>query len=85
MKDKICKRTTRKITDDIEEEYELRVENGAYTILCTEYNKKKNETAYEKAESITKSKRFAKRLYRLLVKNKACIGTINDIISDQMC
>ena len=85
MKNKICKTKTRKITYDIKEEYELLLENGAYGIVCTEYNKIESNIRKEEVKNITTNKRLAKKLYSLLVKNKACVGTIKDIIDDQMC
>ena len=85
MKNKICKRRTKKITSDIVERYELKLENGVYVILCTEYDKINGTSKCEEIRHITADKRKANKLYALLVRYGACAGTIKDIIEDQMC
>lgn len=85
MENKICKRKVRKITQEITEKYDLILENEAYGILCTEFDEIRNRITHEDIKNITTNKREAKKIYRLLVKNGACVGTIKDIIDDQMC
>jgi len=85
MKSKICKSKVRKITQEITEKYDLFLENKAYGILCTEFNENENIIVHEEVKNITASKKEAKRMYKLLVDNGACVGTIKDIIDDQMC
>lgn len=85
MKDKICKIKKKNIAGKLLETYILKKENGAYTILCTEYNKASKKTSSEEVKAISTSKREAKRIYSLLVKYEACAGTIEGIIMDQMC
>ena len=85
MKNKICKTRVRKITQNITERYDLIFENEAYGILCIEIDKTQDSLICEEVKGITSSKREANKIYRLLVKNGACVGTIKDIIDDQMC
>ena len=85
MKNKICKTKLRKITKNILERYDLILENNSYGIICTELDKREDRIKHEEAKNITTSKREAMKIYRLLVKHRACVGTINDIIHDQMC
>ncbi len=85
MKSKTCKSKTVKITKELTESYQLIAEDGKYSIICIEKNSLTGETSVEKASQITESLKKASSLFNLLVKNKACEGTINDIIRDQMC
>ena len=85
MRRKICKSKTVKITETLTESYQLILEDGKYSIVCTENNSLTDKTSIEKASEITSNEEEAVKLFMLLVKNKACEGTINDIIYDQMC
>ena len=65
--------------------YELILDNRKYTIRCTEIHSLSRERAVEEVTGFTRSKQRAEEIFKLLVDNSACVGTVEDIISDQMC
>ena len=85
MKSKICKSATLKVTKNVTETYQLVEFNKKYSIICIENNLLTNKQNSEKVMNITTDRSEALRIFKFLVKNKACEGTIKDIISDQMC
>ncbi|MBR2025342.1 MAG: hypothetical protein IKA02_06000 [Clostridia bacterium] len=85
MSKDICKRKTIKITVDIIETYELILENGKYSITCTENNLLTGKIEVEEVKEITTNKKIAYKIYSLLTKHGACKGTIKDIVYDLMC
>ena len=82
---KFCQSKTVKITNDLLASYQLILEDRKYSIICIEENRRTNKIHIEKALKFTQCAREAKQMYSLIVKNRACEGTINDIICDQMC
>ena len=82
---KICQSKTVKITNDLSASYQLILEDRKYSIICVEENNRTDNVYVEKASKFTSCTRNANRIFNLIVKNRACGGTINDIICDQMC
>ena len=85
MERKICKTKTVRATEHITEKYQLVLENGKYSIVCTEKNEITEKVSVEKVINITANEKEANKLFEYLIKYVACEGTLNDIVTDLMC
>ncbi len=85
MRRTILKKQTKEITRGLKESYELILENNKYSIKCTEYCSTTKETSYEEVNGFTDNRQRAEEIFKLLVENDVCVGTVEDIIMEQMC
>ena len=85
MKKIIYKRAKKRITRDIVVTYELYVNNDFSIISCNQYDRASNTLCTETVSEIKADIKGTKKILRLLVKYNALVGTIKDIIEDQMC
>ncbi len=85
MNEKILKREIRYINEYFREEYELIVKDYCYYIKATERHNMINTSDIEMVCLHTVDYEKAERLFSLIVDNECCVGTINDVIIDQMC
>ncbi|MBO5313384.1 MAG: hypothetical protein J6B29_05400 [Clostridia bacterium] len=66
-------------------EFELRMENGEYSIYCYEYDDKGDLKDSDVVKSITPSKERAEEIFDLIVRNCVSACTLEDVIVDLIC
>lgn len=85
MSKEICETKIVWVSWHLVEIYQLVVSDGKYSIICDEKDVATGRESMEVVSDITDDKKIAHGIFKTIIDNKVCEGTLKDVIHDLMC